>query len=168
MNIPPTVVLAVDAARARLFRIDGTSLRGLSDLVEVVALARPEARIPESQRYSSSNPRSAIGGRGYQTFDDHRGEHEHEERRRFAKIIAAALLDTFPANCRAVICVTHAMNAALKDALERYCPKVDVSWLVRESTLLSPHELSAMLTEQEQLGGHGVVGGGSERQSRTA
>jgi Protein required for attachment to host cells len=168
MNIRPTVVLAVDAARARLFRIDGTSPRGFASLVELVSLARPEARIPESQRYSDSNPHSAIGGRGHQTFDDHREEHEHEERRRFAKMIAAALIDTVPAKCRAVICVTHSMYAALKDAFERHCPNVDTTWHARECTLLSPHELSVMLTELHLLAEHGVFSAESEGRKRTA
>lgn len=151
MNIRPTVVLAVDAARARLFRLDGTSPRDSSNLVEVLALTRPEARIPEARRYSDSNPRSAICGRGYQTYDDHREEHEHEERRRFAKMIALGVLDTVPSRCRAVICVTHAMVGPLKESLARHCPKLEASWYTRESTLLTPHELSVMLGEQDTL-----------------
>lgn len=147
----PTVVLAVDAARARLFRIDGSSPRGYANLVEVSSLARPEARIPESRRHSDSNPRSAIGGSGYTTFDDHRGEHEYEERRRFAKMIAIALADTAPARCTAVVCVTHSMYALLSEALERQCPKVMTEWHPHECTLLSSHELSVLLTEKELL-----------------
>lgn len=147
MNTRPTVVLAVDAARARIFRVDGESPRHLVTLVEVVSLTRPEARIPESQRYSDSNPRSAIGGRGYQTFDDHRGEHEQEERRRFAKMIALALIDTVSGRCRAFVCASHAMYAPLREAFERHAPKTDATWHARECTMSTPHELSLSLAE---------------------
>lgn len=151
MATSPIIVLTVDAARARLFRSEGHSLRGLANLRELLALAHPEARVPESQRHSDSNPRSAIRGGSYQTFDDHREDHEHEERRRFAKMIALAVSDEVRAPASGVVCVTHSMHSALQEALSRHCPKLSVTWYPRECTLATPHELAEVLTEKGLL-----------------
>lgn len=151
MATGPAIVLTVDAARARLFRTEGYSLRGLANLHEVAALAHPEARVPESQRHSDSNPRSAVRGGGYQTFDDHREDHEHEERRRFAKMIAVAIYDAVRGPCAGIVCVTHSMHSALQEALSRHCPKLSVTWYPRECTLVTPHELAEVLTEKGLL-----------------
>ena len=115
----PTFVLTVDASTARVFQVDGESPRGLPSLTEVSSLVRPEARLPESQRYSDSMPRSTIGGGGYHTFDDHRHDHDVEERRRFAKHIAVTLADLVHAPSRVVVCVTHSMQSLLADDVVR-------------------------------------------------
>ncbi len=161
MTTLPQFVLTVDAARARLFRIDGSTPRGLCNLVEVVSLAHPEARVPESQRHSDSNPRSVVHGKGYQTLDDHREEHEHEERRRFAKMVAVALADAARPSSRAVVCVTHSMHAVIREALEKHCPKVFPEWYPRECTLSTPHELAEVLTENGLLPQQPSVDSGS-------
>lgn len=151
MTTLPHVVLTVDAARARLFRIDGWTPRGLCNLVEVVALAHPEARVPGSQRHSDSNPRSVVHGSGYHTLDDHREEHEQEERRRFAKMVAVALSDAARPSSHVVVCVTHSMQSVLREALERHCPRVNPVWYPRECTLSTSHELSELLTDRGLL-----------------
>ncbi len=143
----PTFVLTVDASTARVFQVDGESPRGLPSLTEVSSLVRPEARLPESQRYSDSMPRSTIGGGGYHTFDDHRHDHDVEERRRFAKHIAVTLADLVHAPSRVVVCVTHSMQSLLADALSRNCRKVQPVWQTVEYTRLTPHELSQALAD---------------------
>jgi Protein required for attachment to host cells len=145
----PTYVLTVDSASARLFHRDGETPRGLPMLDEVTNLARPEARLPEGQRFSDSTPVSGVGGGGggYHTYDDHRHNHDLEERRRFAKQIALTLADVVHTPSHVVVCVTHAMQSMLADALSRHCRKVESSWQTVEYTRLTPHELSKALAD---------------------
>lgn len=154
----PTFVLTVDAARARIFRIEGDSPRGVPQLVEAASLVHPEARVPESERYSDSNPRSGMGGGGYHTFDDHRRDHELEERRRFAKHIAASLDDLVQLPCRVVACSTHTMHSVLEEAMKRGCKKAQIVWHTAEHTRLTPHELAVALVELGHLERGGANG----------
>jgi Protein required for attachment to host cells len=152
MNTTPEFVMTVDAARARIFKIDGKSPRGLATLNEVASVVNPEARIQEAQRHSDSSPTGSMGANGsYQTYDDHRANHAQEERKRFAKLIASTLspLATTPSN--AVVCVTHSMQALLNDAMSRHCPQVTPTLRTIECTLLKPHDLTAMLTDKGLL-----------------
>lgn len=146
----PTFVLTVDSACARLFRVDGESFRNNLPLVEETTLARPEARLPIAERCSDSTPTggSGGGGAGYHTLDDHRNEHEQEERRRFAKQIALTVSDATQAPSRVAVCVTHSMQALLTEAMERHCRKAQTTWQTVEYTRMTPHELSKALTER--------------------
>lgn len=146
----PTFVLTVDAASARLFRVEGESLRNNPPLAEVTSLTRPEARMPIADRFSDSTPTGGVGGggAGYHTFDDNRQDHEQEDRRRFAKQIAMALSDAAQSSGQVVICVTHSMQSLLAEALERHCRKLQPTWQTVEYTRLTPHELSKALSER--------------------
>ncbi len=107
------------------FKVDGASPRNHTTLTELQALVNPEARVPEAQRHSDSNPTGGMGANGgYQTFDDHRAQHAQEERKRFAKSIAAAFSPLLITPSNALVCVTHSMYALLSEAIDRHCPKV--------------------------------------------
>jgi hypothetical protein len=148
----PTFVIAVDSARARLYRVEELETRGTPLLVEVSSLVHPEARIPQSQRFSDSNPNSFSAGSHRHTFDDHRDAHEDEDRRRFAKQIATTLNDVAQLPCETIVCSTHAMRSSLAEALERSCRRAHVTLHTAEYTQLSPHELSETLLGQGWLG----------------
>lgn len=143
-----TFVLTVDSATARIFNREGESSRGLPTLTEVSKLTRPEARLTETQRFSDSNPVGGAGGGGggYHTFDDHRHEHELEDRRRFAQEIAQKLNELVTTPTEVIVCVTHAMQSSLSDALNRHARNAHPVWQTVEYTRLTPHELSKALT----------------------
>lgn len=152
MNTKPTFVLTVDAARARIFKVDGGSAPRTATLTEVQTLVNPEARVPEGQRHTDSNPTGARGPNGgYQTYDDHRGQHAEEERKRFAKSVADAFSALMVTPSNALVCVTHSMYALLNEAISRHCPKVTSNFHALECTLLKPHDLAAMLTDKGLL-----------------
>lgn len=149
----PTFVLTADSARARMFRVDGESSTDGPQLIEVSNLIHPEARIPESQRHSDSMTRGGKSGTGasYHTYDDHREDHEVEERRRFAKQVALTLDDLSPSACHVVACSSHTMHEHLADAIERCCRKAHVEWHTAEYTQLSPLQLAEVLVETGHL-----------------
>lgn len=137
----PTYVITADSARARLFRIEGVDPRGVPKLVEVSSLVHPEARIPQSQRFTDSKPDSFPAGSHHHTFDDHRDAHEDEDRRRFARHVAVTLNDLLQVPCETIVFTTHAMQAPLREAMERLCPRAHVGLHTGEHTRSSPHEL---------------------------
>lgn len=152
MSTKPKFILTVDAARARIFMLDGSSPRGLANLTEVNALANPDARLSEAERHSDSNPNGHRGSNGsFHTYDDHRNNHAQEERKRFAKSIASSLAPLANEPSTALICVTHSMYTLLNEAISRQCPQIIPDVHTLECTLLKPHDLTAMLTDKGLL-----------------
>jgi Protein required for attachment to host cells len=148
----PTFVLTADAARARMFRVDGENANGVPQLIEVSNLIQPEARMKEADRHSDSMPTGHKNGLGYQGFDDHRDEHEKELRRRFAKEVASTLGDLAQTPCTVVACAAHTMYRPLVEAVEKTCRQADVEWHMAEYTQLSAHELAKLLSDRGHLG----------------
>jgi hypothetical protein len=149
----PTFVLTADSARARMFRVDAESSTRVPELIEVSNLIHPEARVAEGRRYSDS---MTLGGRSvakgsYHGYDDHREEHEIEERRRFAKQVALTLEDLAQSPCHVVGCSSHTMHRHLADAVERSCRKAHVEWHMAEYTQLSPDQLAETLVAAGHL-----------------
>ena len=70
------------------------------------------------------------------------------------QMIARELDDTVETPCHAVVCVTRSMHALLNEALDRYCANIIPTWYPHECTLLTPHELAALLTAKELLPEH--------------
>lgn len=153
MNTKPTTfVLTVDAARARIFKVEGASPRGLPQLAELSSLVNPDARVPDAQRFTDSNPTGSMGPNGtYHSYDDHRSGHTREERKRFAKTIASTFASLVTPPTNAVVCVPHSMHALLSEALERHCTNVNSTLHTLECTMLKPHDLTAMLTDKGLL-----------------
>jgi protein required for attachment to host cells len=154
MNVNTLIVVA-DSSRARLFRIARTDApRAPFVLQETESLVHPEARIQEGDRHTGSLPAAHSGkaGQGGHTLDDHRGAHEAEERRRFAKAICHSVARSVMEHDHpAVIALsTHALQALLAGELERELPKeVRVRSEIGEFSELSP---SALLEELERRG----------------
>lgn len=145
MNINALIVVA-DSARARLFRLVKTDApRAPVALREAEALVHPESRIKEGNRYTDSAPAATRAGQGPgHTVDDHRGAHEAEERRRFARQIARAVARSVRENSQnpVIAVASHAMHAGLTAELASELPKeVYVRSEIGELTELSPSEL---------------------------
>jgi hypothetical protein len=155
MNANSLIVVA-DCARARFFEIVKTDApRAPFALLELESLVHPEARIKEGDRYSSS-PAASHSGKAAQShiMDDHRGAHEDEERRRFAKAVSHSVARSVKARAHnAVITVsTHALHSLLKRELERELPKeVSVRSEVGELSGRSPSELLEELARRGAL-----------------
>jgi protein required for attachment to host cells len=148
------LILVIDSARARLFRLAQTSSpRAPVALREVESLVHPEARVKEGERHPGSFPagvRSGIGGSGH-TLDDHRGAHEVEERRRFARQVAEAVARIVKeGSCNPVIVMaTHPMHAVLAAEFERELPReVYVRSEIGEFSELTPSELLEELQQR--------------------
>ena len=141
------LILVIDSARARFFRVEQTSSpRAPVVLREVESLVHPEARVKEGERHPGSFPagvRPGKAGSGH-ALDDHRGAHEVEERRRFARQVAQAVARTVKAgSCNPLIVMaTHPMYALLGAELEREVPReVYVRSETGEFSELTPSEL---------------------------
>ncbi|HEU4581416.1 MAG TPA: host attachment protein [Polyangiaceae bacterium] len=148
------LILVIDSARARSFRIEPTSSpRAPVALRELESLVHPEARVKEGERHAGSFPagvHTGKGGSGH-TLDDHRGAHESEERHRFARQAAQAVARTVKeASCNPVIVMaTHPMHAVLRAELERELPReVYVRYEIGEFSELSPSELLEELQQR--------------------
>ncbi len=146
MNLNTLVVVA-DSARARLFRMEQTDApRAPIRLREAESLVHPEARVKEADRHAGSNPGAVRSGKtGHvHTLDDHRGAHEGEERRRFAKNIAQTVSRSVKANSHnpVIAVTTHALHSVLQTELERELPKeVYLRSEIAELSELTPSEL---------------------------
>src|SRR4051812_25370509 len=148
------LIVVVDSARARLFRVAQTSApRAPVALRELESLVHPEARVKEGERHSGSSPggvRPGKAGSGHM-LDDHRGAHELEERRRFSRQVARAAARTVrEGSCNPLIVLaTHAMHASLAGELEREVPReVFVRSEIGEFSELTPNELLEELQER--------------------
>jgi protein required for attachment to host cells len=148
------LILVIDSARARLFRVAQTSSpRAPVVLREVESLVHPEARVKEGERHPGSFPAGVHPGKGGSghTLDDHRGAHETEERRRFARQVAQAVARTVKdGSCNPVIAMaTHPMHALLAAELERELPReVYVRSELGEFSELTPSELLEELQQR--------------------
>ena len=153
MNLNSLIVVA-DAARARIFRtVPGRSPRHAVELVELDTLVRPEARLRESERYSGSFPAGVRAGKvgSSHALNDHRSEHDAEDRRRFVRQLAVATAQHVRecAISRVIVVATHVVHAPLGDELGRtIAPEVYVRREVGELTELSPNELLEALEER--------------------
>lgn len=148
------LILVIDSARARLFRLEQTSSpRAPVALREVESLVHPEARVKEGERHPGSFPagvRPGKGGSGH-ALDDHRGAHEAEERRRFARQVAQKVAGTVREGSRnpLIVLATHAMHSLLAAELEREMPReVFVRSEIGEFSELSPSELLEELQQR--------------------
>jgi protein required for attachment to host cells len=156
MNLNTLIVVA-DAARARLFRMERTDApRAPIQLREAESLVHPEARVKESERHNGSVPtavRPGKAGHGH-TLGDHRGAHELEQRRRFAKTIAQTIASSVKQHEQnpVITLTTHAMHALLSSELERGLPReILVRSEVGEFSELTPSELLEELKERGAL-----------------
>lgn len=148
------LILVIDSARARLFRLEQTSSpRAPVALREVESLVHPEARVKEGERHPGSFPagvRPGKAGSGH-ALDDHRGAHEAEERRRFARQVAQKVAGTVKEGSRnpLIVLATHAMHSLLAAELEREMPReVFVRSEIGEFSELSPSELLEELQQR--------------------
>jgi hypothetical protein len=146
-----SLIIVADAARARIFRIvEGHSARAPVELQEIQSLVHPEARVKENERYAGSFAAGVRAGKVGQTYalDDHRGAHDLEERRRFARQVAvrsAQLVRELSGN-PVIVVATHAVHSLLSSALLAELPReVHLRSELGEFTERPPHELLAHL-----------------------
>lgn len=158
MSTNDTVIVVVDSARARSFRLLSDDLPGSETckLDEGPVWVHPEARVKESERFVDSTPRGGHSGGSpgqAHTLDDHRGDHEEEERRRFASQIASELEALLGGARHLVVCATHAMVSHLNAALERLTGReqVRLDIVTAELTGTTPHELHEALAARELI-----------------
>lgn len=149
-----TLVIAADAARARIFRtVPGRNPRAAIELVELDGLVHPEARLRESERYAGSFPSGVRPGKSGSShgLDDNRSAHDGEDLRRFVRQIAelaAQRLQEIDGN-RVIVTATHALHAMLSSELERGLPReAYVRREIGEFTALSPSDLLNALEER--------------------
>jgi protein required for attachment to host cells len=152
-----TLVVVVDAARARLFQLAAsTAPRAPVELRETESVVNPEARIKQSERYNGSHAmgtRTGRSGRGGQehVVGDHRAQHDAEDLRRFAKLVAESVARSARENVKnpVLLVATHPMHAVVKSELERELPReVYLRSQVGELTDLGGPQLLEALQER--------------------
>lgn len=151
-----TCVVVADRARARLFVTEKqpehrpqTSFR----LAELEALANPEGELTGAELFSdirSGSNRTPAGARF--AYDDHRERHRHELERRFARHIAASLVEFVQRTqaSRVVLAADPHMLGLLRRQLSNRLPGVTMTELAED---LSWHSLEHI---QSALNRHGV------------
>jgi protein required for attachment to host cells len=120
-------VVVADAWRARLFTLEQPrSARTQSgpNLVEARGMVNPELEMLE--REAASEPRSGgnrAAGAGVRSYDDHRGKHELEVERRFARAVVdqVSLLLKKEKSEQLVLCASTRMLGLLRKALDHGC-----------------------------------------------
>lgn len=89
-------VVVADGARARFFCLEDTpspETESGPNLTEIKGLINPEKEAKETDLWSDSKSGgNRTNGHGMHAYDDHRGRHEEENDRRFARSIAEAAM----------------------------------------------------------------------------
>jgi protein required for attachment to host cells len=82
-------IIVADGARARFMTLEvpaDTAIDGGARLVERDDLVNPEADVPDRELYSDRSGRGHASKNGAaHALDDHRGQHQHERERRYAR-----------------------------------------------------------------------------------
>jgi protein required for attachment to host cells len=154
---PNTLIVVADSARARLFQIETTDHpRAPVRLREMESLVHPDARSKEGDHYAGSFP-AAVGnsatGQGH-TLNDHRGAHEAENLRRFARDVAQSVARVVKeqASVPVLVVATHALHAVLGSELVRALPRdAKVQSEIAELSELTPSELLGELEHRRLL-----------------
>jgi protein required for attachment to host cells len=152
-----TVVVA-DALRARFFALKDAAhpeLESGPKLVEAGCLMNPEKAQTETRRRGtplSGGTRASSGG--YYAFDDHRGKHELDEMRRFARIVVReALKQTRKEDSHSlVIASDRKMLGLVREQLaEIKTNGLDILELNREITGEKPDRIQALLARNKLI-----------------
>jgi hypothetical protein len=149
-----TLVVAVDASRARIFRVQREpDERHPIRLLEIQSVVHPEARTKQTERYGSGSPFRSKSGPGHaNTFDDHRQAHDRENLKRFAQEIVTAMKTQGGESAHLIITTTHHMHQLLESEVQRLGKrKFPPSWLIAERTMWSPHDLCDDLVQRDLL-----------------
>jgi hypothetical protein len=140
------LVLALDAARARLFWLEPSDRPAarLELHEDDQTLVNPEGRLRPGERYtdSFSGGVRAPSGR-HLGYDDHQNQNDLEQRMRFAREVANAVERIVRARGvdRLVVAASHAEHAAIVAELERKQLDCELRHTALEVTTLSPTAL---------------------------
>lgn len=150
-----TLLVVVDASRARIFTLDRTAApEGLQEeLVERRDFINPARRQRPSELFSDSPAAGYTGtGRRY-GFDDHRAEHLEQLDRVFAREVTAEAerLCREQGIRRLIVCASPNMLGELRQAMRDLPKDYLVDELARDLVKLTPPKLRA------QLGEHGLL-----------
>ena len=148
------VVVVADGAKARFFTLEEAPVgEGGPNLVEHDDLVNPEGDAAGKDLYSEakSGRNEAPGGGGAHGYDDHRGGHEGEIERRFAKLVMEASAGALKQHqCKRLVLVAEKrmlghLRAAM-DALSATGARVEE--VAKDLTKLSVSELHAYLAKE--------------------
>jgi hypothetical protein len=151
-------IAVADALRARLFTLDDVEFPELESgprLVEQACLTNPDKELPERKMFTGDRRgrNRAPSGASY-SYDDHRGRHELDFARRFArKVVQESLRLTRSSKARCLVLAADRrmlgllrgeMGARSRNGLEiRECDK--------EMTKLAPATIHERLAKQKLL-----------------
>lgn len=141
------LVAVVDGTRCRIFGLEQVDApRSPWVLEEIEDVVWPEGRLRQSERYSGAAPEGVRAGHSgpSHTFDDHRGAHDLQDRRRFVERVAQAIRNQASERRRqrCIVVASHSVASILRDKLEtRTNSTPHFDWVTAELTPLSPREL---------------------------
>lgn len=150
-----TLLVVVDASRARIFTLDRTAApEGLhEELVERRDFINPARRQRGTELFSDA-PAGAITGNGrHYGFDDHRAEHLEALDRAFSREVTAEAerICREQGIRRLIVCASPAMLGELRNAMRVLPRDFLVEELARDLVKLTPSKLRA------HLGEHGLL-----------
>ncbi len=154
------VVLAADAARARVLTLEGAEAAQptLAPLVEVGLVTNPERRTRDTETFTTSRPgvRRHGPGRSPHGTDDHRERHRHETDRHFAELAVGALARVWKGFSPKLVVVVASppLLGLLRPILAREQRRQDgaaVRELARDITRLTPPALHDALADAGML-----------------
>jgi protein required for attachment to host cells len=149
-------VVVADAWRARLFTLENprsARLQSGPNLVEARGMVNPELELLE--REPVSEPRSGgtrAAGAAVRSYDDHRGKHELEVERRFAKAVVdqVGLLLKKEQSQHLVLCASTRMLGMLRKALNHGCA-AEIHGVALDMTKMTPRAIHDRLAKEGTL-----------------
>lgn len=151
------VVVVADGARARIFTLwepDLPDIQGGPELREDEDLVNPEAELAQRERFSDVGGYHHTGRGASHGYDDHRGQHEADVDRRFARRVAERAAN-FAMEARASRCVVAAKAKMLgmlrREIGSRVGPEVNIDECARNLSKLPPGEIHAHLADMGLL-----------------
>lgn len=140
-------VVVANASRARFFAFEEPRVPEVESarLVECSDLIDPEATLPGRDAWSDTRGGANAGPAGSlpHRYDDHRGAHEQERGRRFARRIATAAFDMMrqrDGKCLVVVAANR-MLGHLRPELETPSGGIEVREAAKDLTGLAPREI---------------------------
>ncbi len=152
-------VIVAGASRARFFTLEDARIPELESgpqLVELRDLINPENKLHGSTLWSAGKAgrNRAPGGGPAHGYDDHRGRHQVEFERRFARDIAAELTRLAKSNHtqHVILVAPQRMLGLLRDALDPLLKAgLHVQEFAKDLGKLPPQDLHAHLSRQHLL-----------------
>ncbi len=153
------LVATINGAVARFFTLESAPLseydEGNQTLVEHESITSAEGELPGKALWSNvqSGRNRGAGGKAHR-YDDHRQNHKIEFERRFAKSIAAHLVDLAQTHHvrQLTIAAAPQILGLIREVFTPLSPKkLTLNELARDLCHLKPHELHDYLAKKGQL-----------------